>query len=82
MKKNQRKKIKENKKTTWEKDNLSKALEIADKLKMYRPRNGIPGIHSQVSDIADKLMKFTTKNLKQSAVISIFKFNKRACPSG
>ena len=42
---------------------LNKALEMANKLKMHCLRKGIPDVHSQsqVSDIADKIMIFTTK---------------------
>ena len=53
---------------------LSKALEMADKLKMYCRRKGIltPMPKSQVSEIADKVMNFTTKKLKRSSVVSYF----------
>ena len=41
---------------------MSDALKMADKLEMYLLRKGIPNVHSQVSEIADKVMHFTTKN--------------------
>ena len=54
---------------------LSKALEMADKLKMYCLRKGIPDAHpkSQVSDIADKIMNFSTKNLQQSSILKDYR---------
>ena len=47
-------------------------LEMADKLRMYCLRKGIPDVHSQISEIADQMMNFTTKNLKQSPIVSCF----------
>ena len=60
---------------------LNKALEMADKLKMYCLRKGIliPMSKSQVSEVADKVMHFTTKKVKQSSIVSYF--NKPVCPS-
>ena len=41
---------------------------MADTLKMYG-LGKIPVIHSQVSEIADKIMNFTTKSLNQYSII-------------
>ena len=43
---------------------LAKALEMADKLKAYCFRKRIADTHSQVSEIEDKIMNFSTQNLK------------------
>ena len=51
--------------------NLSKALEMADKLKTYCLRKIIHGDHPpkcQVSEITDKAMNFTTKKLQQTSM--------------
>ena len=50
----------EEKKETEEEITFTKALEIADKLKIYHLRNGIADAHSQVSEIEDKIMNFST----------------------
>ena len=62
-----------------EEKTLAKALKMADKLKTYYLRKGIADAHSQVSEIEDKIMNFSTQNLKQSSVISYF--NKPASSS-
>ena len=51
---------------------MAKVLEMADKLKTYCLRKGIADAHSQVSEIEDKIMNFSTQNLKQSSIISYF----------
>ena len=56
---------------------LSQALAMANKLKMYclcvlEKQVLTPTPKSQVSEIADKVMNFTTKNLKQSSMVSYF----------
>ena len=51
----------------------SKALEMADKLKMYCLRKAIPDVHCQVSEIEDKTMNFTMKNPKQPSVSYFYK---------
>ena len=48
---------------------LAKALEMVDKLKADCLRKGIADAHSQVSEIKDKIMNFSTPNLKQSSII-------------
>ena len=52
---------------------MAKALEMADKMKPYRLRKGIADPHSQVSEIEDKIMKFSTQNLKQTPIIYLNK---------
>ena len=64
---------------TEEEITFAKALEIVDKLKIFRLRNGIADAHSQVSEIENKIMNFSTQNLKQSSIISYF--NKPVCSS-
>ena len=51
---------------------LAKALEMVDKMKTYCLRKGIADAHSQVSEIEDKIMNFSTQNLKRSSIISYF----------
>ena len=48
-------------------------------MKTYRLREGIADAHSQVSEIEDKIMNFSTQNLKKSSIISYF--NKPVSPS-
>ena len=62
----------EEKEETEEEITLAKALEMVDKLKTYCLRKGIADTHSQVSEIEDKIMNFSTPNLKQSSIISYF----------
>ena len=62
----------EEKEETEEEINLTKALEMADKLKTYCLRKVIADVHSQVSEIEDKIMNFSSQNLKQSSIISYF----------
>ena len=62
----------EEKGETEEEITLDKALEMVDKMKTYRLRKGIADSHSQVSEIKDKIMNFSTQNLKQSSIISYF----------
>ena len=62
----------EEKEETKEEITLAKALEMVDKLKTYCLRKGIADAHSQVSEIKDKLMNFSTQNLKQSSIMSYF----------
>ena len=50
----------EEEKETEEEITLAKALEIVDKMKSYRLRNGIADTHSQVLEIEDKIMNFST----------------------
>ena len=50
----------EEKKETEEEITLAKALEMVDKMKSYRLRNGIPDAHSQVLEIEDKIINFST----------------------
>ena len=57
---------------TGEEMALTKALEMVDKLKIYCLRKGIVDANSQVSEIEDKIMNFSTQNLKQSSIISYF----------
>ena len=57
---------------TEEEITLVKALEMVDKMKTYRLREGIADVHSQVSDIEDKIMNFSTQNLKKSSIILYF----------
>ena len=45
---------------TEEEITLAKALEMVDKMKSYRLRNGIADAHSQVLEIEDKIMNFST----------------------
>ena len=73
------KKKEEEKEETKEEITFAKALEIVDKLKIFCLRNGIADAHSQVSEIEDKIMNFSTQNLKQSSIISYF--NKPVCSS-
>ena len=61
---------KEEKEETEEEITLAKALEMVDKMKTYRLRKGIADAHSQVLEIEDKIMNFSTQNLKQSPIIS------------
>ena len=63
---------KEEKEETEEEITSAKALEMVDKLKSYCLRKGIADAHSQVSEIEDKIMNFSTQNLKQSSIISYF----------
>ena len=53
---------------------LSKALEMPDKLEMSCLRIRIHDAHpkSQVSEIADKIMNYITKNFQQLSIISYF----------
>ena len=67
-----RKKKEETEEETEEEITLAKALEMVDKLKTYCSRKGIADAHSQVSEIEDKIMNFSTQNLKQSSIISYF----------
>ena len=57
---------------TDEEITLAKALEMVDKMKTYCLRKGIADAHSQVSEIEDKIINFSTQNLKQSSIISYF----------
>ena len=61
-------KIKLKKKKKQEEITLAKVLEMVDKLKTYCLRKGIADAHSQVSEIKDKIMNFSTQNLKQSSI--------------
>ena len=61
MEMNQTKKMKKKRKTE-EEITFTKALEIVDKLKIFRLRNGIADAHSQVSEIEDRIMNFSTKS--------------------
>ena len=58
---------------------LGKTLEMADNLKMYCLRKGIPDVPTRASEIVDKIMNFTTTNLKQFSLVS--QFNKPVSPS-
>ena len=51
----------EEKEETEEEITLAKALEMVDKLKNYCLRKGIADAHSQVSEIEDKIMNFSTQ---------------------
>ena len=51
----------EEKEETEEEITLAKALEMVDKIKTYRLRKGIADAHSQVSEIDDKIMNFSTQ---------------------
>ena len=62
----------EEKEETEEEITLAKALEMVDKLKTYCLRKRIADAHSQVSEIEDKIMNFSTQNLNQSSIISYF----------
>ena len=62
----------EEKEETEEEITVAKALKMVDKLKTYCLRKGIADTHSQVSEIEEKIMNFSTPNLKQSSIISYF----------
>ena len=62
----------EEKEETEEEMTLAKELEMVDKLKTYCFKKGVADDHSQVSEIEDKIMNFSTPNLKQSSIISYF----------
>ena len=68
---NQTKKMRKKKKKQ-EETTLAKALEMVAKLKTYCLRKGIADAHSQVSEIEDKIMSFSTQKLMQSSIISYF----------
>ena len=68
---NQTKKMRKKKEET-EEITLAKALEMVDKMKTYHLRKGIADAHSHVSEIEDKIMNFSTPNLKQSLILSYF----------
>ena len=51
----------EEKEETDEEITLAKALEMVDKMKTYCLRKGIADAHSQVSEIEDKVMNFSTQ---------------------
>ena len=55
-----------------EEKTLATALEMVDKLKTSCLRKGIVDVHSQVSEIEDNIMNFSTQNLKQSSLILYF----------
>ena len=59
----------EEKEETEEEITLAKALEMVDKLKSYCLRKGLADAHSKVSEIEDKIMNFSTQNLKQSSLL-------------
>ena len=63
---------KENEEEKEKEQTLAKALEMFDKLKTSCLRKGIVDAHSQVSEIEDKIMNFSTQNLKQSSIILYF----------
>ena len=58
-----------------------KKMEMADKIKMYCLRKGIPDSHPKVPSIRHSRLNnnFTTKNLQQSSILSYF--NKPVSPS-
>ena len=62
----------ESDKENEEEKTLAKALEMVDKLKTSCLRKGIVDAHSQVSEIEDIIMNFSTQNLKQSSLILYF----------
>ena len=62
----------EEEKEETEEITLGKALETVYKLKTYCLRKGIADAHSQVLEIKDKIMNFSTPNLKQSSIILYF----------
>ena len=73
MKKNQRKNVKEKKQK--KEITLSKALEMADKIKMFCLRNGIPHSHPKVPRIRHSRLnnKFYHQKPPQSSIVSYFK---------
>ena len=60
----------EEKEETQEEITWAKALEMVNKMKTFYLRKGTVDAHSQMSEVEDKIMNFSTPNLKQSSIIS------------